>query len=46
VNPFEQALAEGKLPVRIEVKPIDENGNDTFLEIEFGHPDPAVSPFR
>lgn len=45
-NPFESALASGRLPTRITVEETGENGRDNVLHIEFGEPDPAVSPFR
>ncbi|WP_313809357.1 hypothetical protein [Sphingobium sp.] len=44
-NPFESALAAGRLPIQITVEETGENGRDNVLQIEFGDPDPAISPF-
>lgn len=45
-NPFESALASGRLPTRITVEETGENGRDSIMHIEFGEPDPAISPFH
>lgn len=45
-NPFEAALRQGRLPSNIQVTPTGPQGRDVILEIEFGEPDPAISPFH
>lgn len=45
-NPFERHLMEGRLPTAMRVFKGDENDPDDWIEIEFGAPDPAVSPFK
>jgi hypothetical protein len=45
-NPFERRLQEGRLPSSVSIVKTDENGSDDWIEIEFGEPDPAISPFR
>lgn len=42
---FLRNLQEGRLPTVISVIKADENGNDDWVEFEFGNPDPAISPF-
>ena len=44
VNPFELRLREGRMITRIEVEVAEEESDD-WLKIEFGQPDPAISPF-
>lgn len=44
VNPFEHRLQEGRMITRIRVE-ADEDESDYWLTIEFGGPDPAISPF-
>ena len=44
-NPFERALSEGRMISAISVEQVNENDDD-WLSIEFGSPDPAISPFR
>lgn len=39
-------LAEGRLPTSIRIITGDEAGDDDWVELEFGDPDPAISPFR
>lgn len=46
MNPFEKHLREGRLPSSIKLIHTDENESDDWIEIEFGPPDPAISPFR
>lgn len=43
---FQKLLAEGRLPIAMRVLPGDDDESDDWLEIEFGEPDPAISPFR
>lgn len=49
-NMFEAAvlrnLQAGRLPKSITVLKTDENDDDDWIEIEFGNPDPAISPLR
>jgi hypothetical protein len=45
-NFFERCLREGRLPSSIAVIKTDENDSDDWIEVEFGDPDPAISPFR
>lgn len=44
-NPFERFLAGGRLPRQITVTS-GEDDPDDWIEIEFGDPDPAITPFR
>jgi hypothetical protein len=44
VNPFERCIQEGRMITRIGVE-ANENDCDDWLTIEFGEPDPAISPF-
>jgi hypothetical protein len=46
ISPFELALKEGRLPIRISVSGPDEQEADNVVEIEFGPPDPAISKFH
>ena len=45
-NPFERRLLEGRLPMAISVEKGGEDDPDDWIEIEFGDPDPAITPFR
>ncbi len=45
-NPFERRLMEGRLPVAMSVVEGTDDDPDHWIEIEFGDPDPAISPFR
>ena len=45
-NPFERRLLEGRMPTSLAVLPGGENAADDWIEIEFGDPDPAITPFR
>jgi hypothetical protein len=45
LNPFERYLREGRLITRIGVDAAEEDESDDCLTIEFGEPDPAISPF-
>jgi hypothetical protein len=45
LNPFERYLQEGRLPASIAIIRTGENDSDHWVEIEFGDPDPAISPF-
>jgi hypothetical protein len=44
LNPFERCLREGRLISRIGVDAAEDDSDD-WLTIEFGEPDPAISPF-
>jgi hypothetical protein len=44
VAPRERNFAEGRLPSSINVIKTGENDDDDWIEIEFGDPDPAISP--
>jgi hypothetical protein len=44
-NPFKKALAKGQLIKEIVIEPISGRDDDQ-VTINFGEPDPAVSPFR
>lgn len=44
-NPFDRALAEGRLPETVTVE-TDQGSDDDWIEFIFGGPDPAISPFR
>jgi len=44
-NPFHQMLEQGRLISSVTIEHHPENDDDTAI-IEFGPPDPAVSPFR
>jgi hypothetical protein len=43
-NPFEGCLQQGRMITRIRVD-ADEDDSDDWITIEFGEPDPAISPF-
>jgi hypothetical protein len=43
VNPFELRLREGRMITRIGVEVAEES--DDWVTIEFGPPNPAISPF-
>lgn len=43
---FRRLLAQGRLPITMKVIEGDENDSDGWVEIEFGDPDRAISPFR
>jgi hypothetical protein len=43
-NPFQRAVAEGRMITRVRVDPAV-NENDDWITFEFGDPDPLVSPF-
>jgi len=43
-NPFQYAVAEGRMITRIRVDPAT-NENDDWITFEFGDPDPLTSPF-
>ena len=43
-NPFERRLQEGRMITRIGIE-ADGDESDDWLRIEFGEPDPAISPF-
>jgi len=49
-NPLQAAiqrnLVKGRLPVSMKVISGDEDDSDGWVEIEFGDPDPAISPLR
>jgi hypothetical protein len=45
-NPFERRLLEGRLPVSMAVIKGSEDDPDDWIEVEFGDPDPAITPFR
>jgi hypothetical protein len=45
-NPFELRLKEGRLPTAISIVKTGEDDLDDWIEIEFGDPDPAISPFH
>ncbi len=45
-NFFERQLQQGRLPTSISIVKTDENDSDDWIEIEFGDPDPAITPFR
>jgi hypothetical protein len=44
-NPFDRALAEGRLPETVTVE-LDPSSDDDWIEFILGSPDPAISPFR
>jgi hypothetical protein len=44
LNPFERRLREGRMVTRIGVEAAEDEPDDG-LTIEFGEPDPAISPF-
>jgi hypothetical protein len=44
LNPFERRLREGRMVTRIGVEAAEDESDDG-LTIEFGEPDPAISPF-
>jgi hypothetical protein len=44
-NPFHRMLAEGRLISNVTVEHRPKQDDDTVI-IDFGEPDPAVSPFR
>jgi hypothetical protein len=44
VNPFERHLQEGRMITRVRVDAAEDESDD-WLTIEFGDPDPAISPF-
>jgi hypothetical protein len=46
VNPFERCLAQGRLPIAMNVVKGDEDDPDDWIVIEFGPSDPAIRPFR
>jgi hypothetical protein len=43
-NPFQYAVAEGRMITRVRVDPAA-NENDDWITFEFGFPDPLMSPF-
>jgi hypothetical protein len=43
---IQKFLREGRLPVAMRVIPGELDESDDWLEMEFGEPDPAISPFR
>ena len=43
---FLMMLQQGRLPTAVRVCSGGENEDDDWVEIEFGSPDPAISPFR
>lgn len=44
LNPFERRLQDGRMITRIRVEAAEDESDD-WLTIEFGEPDPAISPF-
>lgn len=45
-NVIRNHLANGRLPVALEVIKGSEDENDDWVDIRFGDPDPAISPLR
>lgn len=46
VNPFERHLHDSRLASAVSVIKTDENDSDDWIKIEFGAPDPAITPFK
>jgi hypothetical protein len=44
INPFERCLAEGRMITQVRVEATEDESDD-WLTIQFGDPDPAISPF-
>jgi hypothetical protein len=42
---FERLLQQGRMITRIRVEKSEDDSDDDWLTIEFGKPDPAISPF-
>ena len=46
INPFERALAEGRLVTRLEVEIGTDDDDDNIVFVEFGERDASISKFH
>ena len=46
MNPFERALAEGRLPIRMSVEIGSDQDDDNIVTVQFGESDASISKFH